>query len=377
MGKLISRPVDGQLEVIYKEQKIISISQFESLPNEVIMHVLSYLKIGDLLNCGLVSKRFRAISNHDLLWPKMVNLCYKKVPVGFLQKLLDSGCKYLSLSQATLEGNLNLSKPSGLIYLILCGFISSENSEKMLESSPSLQKLSLSRFHLSAKLIRIISLQNGKTLKVLDLSKCNFCIHEKICTRISSRKGCSYRSYAVPVQEIVENCTELKELSLHMTKLSESSTDFLVSNLTSKIEKLDLFNIPCLKDEHVKKLVTRCNRITELNLGGRNSITKLSLNFIIEHLQLTLVKLGVKNVQFNFLKLKSMKKLKILCIDYNNWSHLDRTMLKKLLPKLTIFYYDSISPIGPIIAVPNHRRFNECRGLWEIKVEREKLFETV
>ena len=86
-----------------------------------------------------------------------------------------------------------------------------------------------------------------------------------------------------------------------MTKLSESSIDFLVSNLTSKIEKLDLFDIPCLNDEHVKELVTRCNKITDLNLGGRNSITKQSMNFIIEHLQLTLVKLGVKSVQFNCL----------------------------------------------------------------------------
>ena len=99
MGKLISRPVNGQVEVIYKEQQVISTLQFESLPNEVIMHVFSYLKIGDLLNCGLVSKRFRDISNHDLSWPKMVNLCYKKVPVGFLQKLLDCGCKYQSLSE--------------------------------------------------------------------------------------------------------------------------------------------------------------------------------------------------------------------------------------------------------------------------------------
>ena len=72
MGILISRPVEGQL-------------QFESLPNEIIMHVFSYLKFADLLNCGIVSKRFRAISNLDqyIIWPKTVNLRNKKVPVEF------------------------------------------------------------------------------------------------------------------------------------------------------------------------------------------------------------------------------------------------------------------------------------------------------
>ena len=48
--------------------------QFEALPNEVILHVFSYLKIMELIKCGQVSKRFRAISNDDNLWPKSLNL---------------------------------------------------------------------------------------------------------------------------------------------------------------------------------------------------------------------------------------------------------------------------------------------------------------
>ena len=147
--------------------------QFEALPNEIIFHAFSYLKIVDLLKCGQVSKRFRAISN---VWPEKINLCYKKVPVEFLQKLLDSGCKYLSLSEAILEGTLNLPNASSLKYLNLSGFglnCNKENSEKLLESCYSLQKLSLSKFPFSTKLINSISLL-GKTLKVLDLSGCTF-----------------------------------------------------------------------------------------------------------------------------------------------------------------------------------------------------------
>ena len=44
-------------------QKVISTLQFEALPNEIICHVFSFLKMMDLLTCGQVSKRFRAIIN--------------------------------------------------------------------------------------------------------------------------------------------------------------------------------------------------------------------------------------------------------------------------------------------------------------------------
>ena len=99
-----------QLKIKKEDRKVFSNLNFEDLPNEVIGHVFSYLKIVDILKCGKVSKRFRAISNYQYLWPKTLNLSYKKVPVGFLEKLLDSGCKYLSLSGAVLDGTLNLQK---------------------------------------------------------------------------------------------------------------------------------------------------------------------------------------------------------------------------------------------------------------------------
>ena len=257
-----------QLKIIKEDQKVFSTLQFEALPNEVITHVFSYLKVVDLLKCGQVSKRIRAISNDDNLWPKKLNLCCKKVPVGFLQKLLESGCKYLSLSEAILEGTLNLPVPSRLKYLNLSGFepglCSRKNTENILESCYSLQNLSLSKFQLSTKLISVTSLQNCKTLNVLDLSECTFL--ESQFFEDSSELDC--------IRQIVENCTELKELSLHTTNLCEKSIDFLVSNLTSNIEKLDLFDQPLLRYRHVKKLVTRCNKIKELNVGGSCSITR-------------------------------------------------------------------------------------------------------
>ena len=140
-----------------------------------------------------------------------------------------------------------------------------------------------------------------------------------------------------------------------MTKLCKKSVDILCSGLTSKIEKLDLFDMVFLSDNHVEKLVTRCNKISELNLGGwRTSITKLSLNFIIEHLQFNLVKLNLcyTKAEFNstnFFKLKSMLKLEVLFYDGKYWNDVDRNWLtQNKLPNIGIY-----SNLGtPKIAIP-------------------------
>ena len=361
-GKAIERLIGSmkKLKIKKEDRKVFSNLSFEDLPNEVIGHVFSYLKIVDLLKCGKVSKRFRAISNYQYLWPKTLNLCYKKVPVGFLQKLLDSGCKYLSLSGSVLDGTLNLPKTSRLKYLNLSDFeleCYRKNSEEILKSCFSLQKLSLCKSKLSLNLISIICLQNGKTLKVLDLSKCTFLG--------SHSDKCEFDC----IWQIVNTCTELKELSLYMTHLNENSINYLVSNLTSNIEKVDLYNMNCLRDKHVKKLVTRCNRITDLNLGGWNSTTRQSLNLIIENLKLTLVRLTYVPT-FDLIKLDRMEKLKVLCFDNliveaGN----DTDWLKQHLPNVRIY----ANPRKRKIAIPREPGYNR-QGFWDIKAKQEKIF---
>ena len=359
---------------------------FEALPNEVIFHVFSFLKIVDILKCGQLSKRLRTVSID--LWPKKLNLCYKRVPVVFLQKLLDSGCKYLSLSEAVLDGTLSLPKSSKLKYLNLYGVggnrfghKNKDNIEKLLESCYSLQKLSLSgknfegQYHLSLKLINSTSLQNGKTLRVLDLSYCSF------CPKLYSYPSCIDCEYTCGLQQIVENCTELKELSLYKAKLHEKSIDTLVFNLTSKIEKLDLFDTKYLRDEQLKVLVTRCNKITELNLGGWTLITKHSLKIISEHLKSTLVKLNFKYLirldRSDLLVLKNMEKLKFFCYNFDYAWKINHGIMEKLNPNIWVHFDSEFTRI----ACPSQQgyngfstTFNHLQGFWEIEAEREELF---
>ena len=72
------------------------------------------------------------------------------------------------------------------------------------------------------------------------------------------------------------------------------SVTFLCNNLTPTIRKLSLFNQFWLKDENVQALVTRCDKINELNICSIfASITNKAITYIVKNLSNTLVKLGI------------------------------------------------------------------------------------
>ena len=100
------------------EVQNISNSHLEDLPNEVLLKVFSFLDITDLICCGQVSKRIRAISLHGPFWKK-ANLYNKRVSAKLLKQIVTNQCKYLSLHSAYLYGNLFLEKVSKLSYLEL------------------------------------------------------------------------------------------------------------------------------------------------------------------------------------------------------------------------------------------------------------------
>ena len=204
--------------------------------------------------------------------------------------------------------------------------------------------------------------------------------------------SCFNGKYTTPIQQIVENCTELKELSLRRTPLHVESIDILVFNLTPKIEKLDLFHMAYLTDEHVKVLVTRCSKITELNVGGSTLITKKSLNFISEHLESTLVKLDFIITEFLFdvsdlLVVKNMKRLKLFRFPLYSpdstrsiLKHYeeDKKSMEKLLPNIWVdcAHFEKTRIAGPsqteYIYNNGLPEINPFQGIWEIKSEREE-----
>ena len=349
-------------------------ASIEEFPDEIMLKVIKFLNIKDLIKFGHVSKRMRKIRSDQSLWQKInLSKCtpdpggyYIDIPTDLVKMVIENGCKYLSLYDMKLgpifmgsEGDLRLDKSSSLIYLDLkyCE-ANVEIFEEILASCHSLQKLSMASKgqtysivlgqanpRLTSNMIRSIWYQNGHTLQTLNLRGCS---------------GLDLES----IQKITKNCVELKNIDFASTELSKDSINFLVTNLNLKVEKIDLGCLLNFTDEHLKALVTRCNKLSVLNLLN-TSITDDSLTHIIENLQQTLEKLDVylcDDVTYAKLTmLKSMPKLK----DLNYMDSADEIQdLKKLMPFLRF---------GEIITA-DERKLLPADGIWDVETEQLEFF---
>ena len=165
----------------------------EDLPNEVLMKIFSFLDINDIPHITRVSKRMNIFCKDDGVLEKVVekvNLYNKKVPTKFLERILDYGCRYLCLNEASLEveggniqGRFKLKNPSKLKYLDISNLGGNTDFiiESFLESCNSLEKLALrmglqdvngsalNYGHKSQKFAQILNnlfIQNCQTLQV-------------------------------------------------------------------------------------------------------------------------------------------------------------------------------------------------------------------
>ena len=94
--------------------------------------------------------------------------------------------------------------------------------------------------------------------------------------------------------------------------------EILANNLSQSVEKLGLGAVGTdANDKHIVALVSRCNKITSLNLAFRD-ITDISLTSIMKNLNFTLEELdlyGCENLELSDMKvleMRSMPKLKNL-----------------------------------------------------------------
>ena len=236
----------------------------------------------------------------------------------------------LNLKHTDLIGDLRLKKTSQLECLDLRNSsIEERNIEELIASCHSLQKLSLFWTNITPKMVNSICQQNGKSLKVLNLTSSKIKINDQY-------QNLDFDS----VQNIFKNCVELNEVNLCNAKLSKESLDFLVENITPKIEKMSLVcATKHLNDDHVKSLVTRCKKLKELDLGhGKNkSISDASVVYITNNLSNTLEKLDFgpcENISAVtlFRQLESMHKLMVL----RPFPIIFLKVVKKILPQLTL-----------------------------------------
>jgi hypothetical protein len=365
-----------------KRQKLSSY-QLDHLPDEVILNMLGFLDIKELLLCGQVSKRFRAIANDESLWLKL-NLHKRKVPYDFIEKAAGNGCQYLSLVGCGLTGKSEASFK--FKYLNVAGM--KKGVQKLVQNCSALQKLSVAGLTLDSDDIQYIC-QNSKTLQVLDLADCKFDLHKLKESQISQTlqvlelEYCNFQTKLL--QDLLTNCAHLTELNIcvhYKHELLDPHIQALVDNLTPTILKVNLGYSKNLQDEHVKKLVKRCNNITHLNLY-HTKITNDSVHSIIEHLKTSLEELNVSNtgnIDFaSLLQLKSMSRLKTLICDepVNDNEEEGIENLKQQLRHISINEEDNLYYIASPFKIVKIDDTFDKEWIWEIRAKHQDWFAKV
>ena len=222
-----------------------SVLKLEHMPDEVILKIFSNLQIPDLIRCEEVSKRIRRIADDETLWQK-INLSNKMVPKRFLEGLLATNCKYLSLNHVLIGDpkfeveKLNLKGNSQLKYLDLSWCKSTvEDIEVILASCHNLEKLSLAKLVITPNMISSICTQNSETLTLLNLSYC--------CTSLDLEA----------VTRILSECVKLKEINFGDSQLTAETEDYIAQNLPEWIEKLDLSSLN-FRDNQIRWIYENC-----------------------------------------------------------------------------------------------------------------------
>ena len=155
--------------------------------------------------------------------------------------------------------------------------------------------------HVSLDMVNIIANQIGKTLQVLDLNGCKL--------------GESWEIKLEPVQVILRNCINLKEVNFDNTIMSKEAIQCLAVSITPSIQILSLNYVISVNDENIRILVNRCKELKTLNLA-HTPITNQSLLAIIETLKPSLEQLDIAGTRginsTNLLELRAMLKLQVL-----------------------------------------------------------------
>ena len=108
-----------------------------------------------------------------------------------------------------------------------------------------------------------------------------------------------------------------------------------MNQLSPNIKKLTLgaFGMYIL-DEHIATLVSRCKRITSLNLAFKTNLTDISLTHIMENLK-NLEELDISGLNITYAKLHELRLLPKLKALNSSMAEEDYEELKKTVPQLT------------------------------------------
>ncbi|XP_053313933.1 S-phase kinase-associated protein 2 isoform X2 [Spea bombifrons] len=227
---------------------------WDTLPDELLLGIFSYLHLTDLVRVSRVCKRWNRLSCDESLWYSL-DLCGKHLADGVVGKLLSLGVVVFRCPRSCIgEPMFTGVRPLRLQHVDLSNCtVSKDALLSIVSRCYRLQNLSLEGMELSDDIMRSIA-QNT------DLIRLNI-------------GGCSGFSPDSLV-EMLKNCSGLCELNLSWCDFTADHVKCAVSRFPSSITELNFSGYrQNLELSDVETLVTRCPELTSLDLSDSVMLT--------------------------------------------------------------------------------------------------------
>ncbi|KAG8599063.1 hypothetical protein GDO81_002862 [Engystomops pustulosus] len=227
---------------------------WDSLPDELLLGIFSYLHLTDLLRVSRVCKRWNRLSCDESLWHS-VDLTGKHLTDGVIGKLLSLGVVALRCPRSCIgEPVFKQVRPLRLQHADLSNCtVSTEALQSIISRCHNLHNLSLEGLELSDTLMCAIA-QNS------DLERLNL-------------GGCSGFS-PESLTQMLKSCTSLEELNLSWCDFTVDHVKNAVENFPKSLTQLNFSGYrQNLEIVDVETLVQRCPDLKNLDLSDSVMLT--------------------------------------------------------------------------------------------------------
>lgn len=236
---------------------------FDTLSDEVMLLIFTYLNKKTLVECSQVSKRWKRISYDDELWMR-IDVSSRTLHTSAITSLLERNPKYLRMSQAHFRQVKSINRKLRTEYLDLSMVkIGVEELGVFMSHFDNLKKLSLEHIVCDLKVCEGI-IQNKK-LNCLNLSMC-----KNVCEHFLSL--------------LLTRCPSVVSLNLSWCNLNSKCLEILCEHLNPNLVHLNLAG--CLKNvenRHIELLARRCSNLIELDLSDCTQLNDEVIPVMVNH----------------------------------------------------------------------------------------------
>ncbi|XP_051956569.1 S-phase kinase-associated protein 2-like isoform X1 [Xyrauchen texanus] len=227
---------------------------WDSLPDELLLSILSHLSLKDLLRTSHVCKRWHRLAFDESLWHS-VDLVGKALLDAELGQVLAAGvlrlrCPHTCIGQPSFKSTEKLN----VQHMDLSGCtVETSVLEDILSRCIHLQNLSLEGLVLSDSIIHYLS-QNPELVR-LNLCGCSGFLSESLA-------------------EMLKLCTRLEEINVSWCDFKGLHVQAIANHIPSSITQLNISGYrQNLSMEEVKSIVERCPDLTNLDLSDSILVT--------------------------------------------------------------------------------------------------------